>query len=298
MLAKFLIAPLFIAAGVSAHPAQPPTLARRADVSLSQWQSGNYESFWRFKNRYTALGCANQKDTDFYNNCCYPLGASDSLSSRPAECTPSSSSCEAPSPTVSTTTTDTETYTDSGYDDDDDYDESNLPYCVEGQGEYDDAPTYSPDSYTPPADTYTPPADTYTPPADDYTPPAADPTPDNSSNNNNNNSGSTGGDEQTGGFATYFYQNGNPGACGNWNSDSALIAAMEVSRYGPTNVASPLCGRSVHIVNTNNGRSVDVIVADACPTCVNGNSIDLSEGAFKAIADLGEGMVPISWHFN
>jgi hypothetical protein len=36
---------------------------------------------------------------------------------------------------------------------------------------------------------------------------------------------------------------------------------MEISRYGNTGNASPLCGKSVHITNTNNGRSVDVIVA-------------------------------------
>jgi rare lipoprotein A (peptidoglycan hydrolase) len=35
-----------------------------------------------------------------------------------------------------------------------------------------------------------------------------------------------------------------------------------------------------------------VTIADACPTCTNSNSIDLSEGAFKKIAPLDDGIVP------
>ena len=43
---------------------------------------------------------------------------------------------------------------------------------------------------------------------------------------------------------------------------------------------------------TFNAQSVTVTIADVCPTCDNGNSIDLSVGAFKAIAELGDGHVP------
>ena len=39
-------------------------------------------------------------------------------------------------------------------------------------------------------------------------------------------------------------------------------------------------------------QSVTVMIADACPTCVNSNSIDLSMLAFQQIASLPEGMVP------
>lgn len=38
-------------------------------------------------------------------------------------------------------------------------------------------------------------------------------------------------------------------------------------------------------------QSVVVTIADACPTCNNGNSIDLSVAAFKHIATLDEGLV-------
>jgi rare lipoprotein A (peptidoglycan hydrolase) len=53
----------------------------------------------------------------------------------------------------------------------------------------------------------------------------------------------------------------------------------------------------VEIINTNNGQSVVVTIADDCPTCNNGNSIDLSTGAFKQLAAFSEGEVPIKWRF-
>lgn len=101
----------------------------------------------------------------------------------------------------------------------------------------------------------------------------------------------------TGGFATFFYQGGNAGACGTVHSDSDLVAAMDVDLYGDTGRKSSLCGRRVQITNTNNGKSVTVVVADACPTCKNSNSIDLSVGAFNKIATEEQGMVPIKWKY-
>ncbi|KAH0835568.1 RlpA-like double-psi beta-barrel-protein domain-containing protein-containing protein [Lanmaoa asiatica] len=115
----------------------------------------------------------------------------------------------------------------------------------------------------------------------------------------------------TGGFATYYYQNGNAGACGHVNPDSALIGAMgmcsqlpslplsfsstDQARFGTSGSASPLCGKQVQITNTNNGQKVTITIADDCPTCDNANSIDLSVDAFQAISDLSAGCVPISW---
>ncbi|KAJ8522882.1 hypothetical protein ONZ45_g591 [Pleurotus djamor] len=101
----------------------------------------------------------------------------------------------------------------------------------------------------------------------------------------------------TGGYATFYFQHGNAGACGNYNSDDALIAAMDFRRYGDTSRRSPLCGKQVNIVNTQNQKSVVVTVADACPTCDNENSIDLSRGAFAKIADYDQGKVDIKWTF-
>lgn len=113
--------------------------------------------------------------------------------------------------------------------------------------------------------------------------------------------------------ATFFYQNGVAGACGTVHSDSEFIAAIGKSahvnvitffidnfltderRYGNSGARSSLCGKQVQITNTKNGKSVKVTIADDCPTCTNSNSIDLSVGAFNAIATEAEGMVPSAY---
>lgn len=92
--------------------------------------------------------------------------------------------------------------------------------------------------------------------------------------------------------ATFFYQDGNPGACGAVHSDNDFICAIDQDRYGSSGNASPLCGQQVTITNTNNGKSVTVTIADDCPTCDNSNSIDLSVGAFQAIGSLSDGLLP------
>ncbi|KAF9464753.1 RlpA-like double-psi beta-barrel-protein domain-containing protein-containing protein [Collybia nuda] len=97
--------------------------------------------------------------------------------------------------------------------------------------------------------------------------------------------------------ATFFYQNGVAGACGTVHGDGDMIAAIDGNRYGNLGAKSSLCGKRVKVTNPANKKSVVVTIADACPTCKNGNSIDLSEGAFKQIATLDQGMVGITWTF-
>ncbi|KAF6744407.1 RlpA-like double-psi beta-barrel-protein domain-containing protein-containing protein, partial [Ephemerocybe angulata] len=93
--------------------------------------------------------------------------------------------------------------------------------------------------------------------------------------------------------ATFFFQNGNRGACGQFNPDSSLIAALPETRFGyDYSKISPECGKRIKVTNTNNGRSVTVTVADSCPTCVNANSLDLSQGAFDQITSEEDGMIP------
>jgi len=301
MLTTLLVAPLFIAASAVAHPA----VQRRADVSLSQWSSSGLESYWRFKVRYNSLNCASQSGTDFYTNCCSPLGASDSLSDRPAECTPATLTCDgstfssfsAPTPTPdapSSNNDNTNTNTDTNNNYTDVYDESSLPYCEPGQDEYDDE-EYEAASASNNNGASTSP-DTN---ADANTPqPTETGNNDNNNNNNNNNGGGSSGNAVTGGFATYYFQNGNAGACGDFHGDGDMIGAIEQSWYGNLGQKSQYCGRSVRVTNTNNGKYVDIIVADVCPTCTNTQSFDLSQGAFNQIATEAEGMVPISWAFN
>lgn len=99
-------------------------------------------------------------------------------------------------------------------------------------------------------------------------------------------------------YATYFYQNGNAGACGVYNSDSAYIVAIPSSYYGNYGSASSNCGRWINIKRTDTGATVSAQVADVCPTCTTGTSIDLSYGAFTAIASTSEGMVPVEWQWQ
>jgi hypothetical protein len=91
----------------------------------------------------------------------------------------------------------------------------------------------------------------------------------------------------------------------------ASASFIDVQRYGNTGVKSGLCGKQVKIINPANKKassrvpvpelltngmvsiqSVTVVIADACPTCNNGNSIDLSQGAFDQIAQPEQGEVP------
>ncbi|GAA6015917.1 hypothetical protein JCM11491_007112 [Sporobolomyces phaffii] len=100
------------------------------------------------------------------------------------------------------------------------------------------------------------------------------------------------------GQATYFYQGGVAGACGNVNPDSAYIVALDYRLYGDLGKVSKYCGKSLTITNTDNGKSVVATVADACPTCDSKYSLDLSEGAFGAIGAYDTGILPIEWHWN
>ncbi|GAA5913583.1 RlpA-like double-psi beta-barrel domain-containing protein [Sporobolomyces salmoneus] len=100
------------------------------------------------------------------------------------------------------------------------------------------------------------------------------------------------------GQATYFYQNGVAGACGNVNPDSAYIVALDYRLYGDMGKKSKYCGKSLTITNTDNGKSVVATVADACPTCSTQKSLDLSTAAFGAIGDYDTGILPIKWYWN
>merc|ERR1711939_949017 len=83
---------------------------------------------------------------------------------------------------------------------------------------------------------------------------------------------------------------------GDVNDDYSKVVALDTRRFGPT-WKSPDCGRTVKITNTDNGKTVLAKVADACPTCKNYNSLDLSVGAFEAIGHRDTGVLPIKWHF-
>lgn len=94
------------------------------------------------------------------------------------------------------------------------------------------------------------------------------------------------------GQATYFYQGGNAGACGNYNSDSSYVVAIDSAMYN-----GDLCGKKVKITNTATGATVTATVADECPTCASSGSLDLSVAAFQAIGNLNDGVESIKWSY-
>ncbi|KAI5480022.1 expansin family protein [Pseudohyphozyma bogoriensis] len=105
-------------------------------------------------------------------------------------------------------------------------------------------------------------------------------------------SSSSSGSGSFSGTATYFYQNGVAGACGSVNSDSAYIVALDSALYG----SGGYCGKSLTIYA--NGKSVTATVADECPTCSSEYSLDLSVGAFTALASTDAGVAAITWSWN
>ncbi|GAA5910975.1 hypothetical protein JCM5296_005679 [Sporobolomyces johnsonii] len=103
------------------------------------------------------------------------------------------------------------------------------------------------------------------------------------------------GHTYSGGSATFFYQNGVAGNCGQVNSDQAMIVALPTVTYA----GGSHCGQTVTITRVSDGKTINAKVADSCPTCDNNSCLDLSVGAFQALGGtVAEGMFPITWSFN
>jgi hypothetical protein len=271
----------------------------RAPKQPDGWATHFLEPYGQYHRRYLAINCQGQHGTQFFDDCCHPLLATETLeTARPAKCIPTTDETDSePSDASDDSQDDGEVSTP-------DADSTPAPVSLvsNGGGNQDggapqDAPT------------------------DDGSKKGKG-----KGGNNQSSSQSTGGDQPaptdggdggdggssnksptdtvggivgdiTGGFATFYEQEGKAGACGDMHSDDDFIAALDFRRYGNVDQKSDTCGKRVHIVNNNNGKSVDVVVADACPTCENENCIDLSHAAFNSIATPEEGMVPITWSF-
>lgn len=93
-----------------------------------------------------------------------------------------------------------------------------------------------------------------------------------------------------GGVATFFFQNGNAGACGKVHSDEDFIVALFTSVYDN----GKYCGKQVKITNVQSGTSQIATVADECPTCKGASSLDCSKGLADALGittSMGEAQV-------
>ena len=75
------------------------------------------------------------------------------------------------------------------------------------------------------------------------------------------------------GKATFFTPN--QGACGEWNDNNDMIAAVGGELYGSYSKKSSVCGKKVLVTNKANGKSVKVTITDACESC-DKTHIDLS----------------------
>jgi hypothetical protein len=281
----------------------------------STWEHKYLEDYNTYHTRYLALDCQNQHNTTFFDSCCRPLLSTESLSDRPANCTPTAEAVTSASVVANATVTDAAdvaaycsasssvaaTATPAATDADVDAASATATaeatssiaaganFAQGGHGRKGAAST-STSAAAAESTSSTSEEAAYTPTSTSSA--AAEATT----------SASSGGNSGTySGYATFYEQGGNAGACGDYHSDSDNVIAINSNGFwqnynsgGP----SEYCGKSVSITNTKNGKSVTAIVADVCPTCEGSYSIDLSVAAFNAIATEEEGMVPITWGFN
>jgi len=235
------------------------------------------EPYGTYVERYQLFDCEDQHNTTFWDGCCHPLLKDESEDALPESCWANVTDCDEPTTSVHSVTAPITTSV-------------GKPATTSV-----DKPVTT--SVEKPATTSTPKAEPTTSVADPVTTSkphtttthAAAPT---------TSTVSTGGSWISGGFGTYYYQQGNYGACGDKHGDSDLIVAIDHERYGSINAVSSLCGKKVNIVNTENGNTVTALIADVCPTCINGNSLDMSLGTFQALQPkLSVGQLNIKYQF-
>lgn len=101
------------------------------------------------------------------------------------------------------------------------------------------------------------------------------------------------------------YQLGN---CGAQSQDSDFIVALSTAEYNNgahcwqhikvSCRSQPSCNKNslIHLGYLDGGKTIDATVVDSCPGCSQ-YSIDLSPGAFQALASLDAGRIPVTWWY-
>ncbi|MCJ1249826.1 hypothetical protein MMC30_007052 [Trapelia coarctata] len=91
------------------------------------------------------------------------------------------------------------------------------------------------------------------------------------------------------GRGTIYNQFGAYGSCGHIHPDSDFVAAISNTYMHGQGNNSPWCGQRIRATNVGSGdgvggagRSVEVLVADTCPSCGEGD-VDFSQGAWDAL---------------
>ncbi|KAJ6610709.1 RlpA-like double-psi beta-barrel-protein domain-containing protein-containing protein [Mycena sp. CBHHK59/15] len=93
------------------------------------------------------------------------------------------------------------------------------------------------------------------------------------------------------GRATYYTPDGGFGACGAPLQNSDFIVALSEAHYD----GGSHCWQHLNV--EYNGQNIDVTVGDLCPGCST-DGIDLSIGAFSALADTDLGVIEVTWSFK
>ncbi|KAG0025437.1 hypothetical protein BGZ81_007143 [Podila clonocystis] len=97
--------------------------------------------------------------------------------------------------------------------------------------------------------------------------------------------------QQFSGRATWYSDT--TGWCEHSYSQSDMIVAVNESQMGK---GKDMCGKKILLTQKGSNVQVVVTVVDMCPSqyCKSGD-LDLSQGAFKKFADLGKGVLELSW---
>ncbi|OCH95592.1 hypothetical protein OBBRIDRAFT_767414 [Obba rivulosa] len=90
-----------------------------------------------------------------------------------------------------------------------------------------------------------------------------------------------------------FYETG-LGACGQTNTDSDFIVALNTPQYG-NSYPGPNCFRQITI--TANGKTTTATIMDECPGCPY-MGLDMSPGLFSFFADESVGVLTGTWSYN
>ncbi|KAI9301498.1 RlpA-like double-psi beta-barrel-protein domain-containing protein-containing protein [Cunninghamella echinulata] len=98
----------------------------------------------------------------------------------------------------------------------------------------------------------------------------------------------------TGTFFNPSTEGGSMGACGEFESDSAQIVALNAPQYGSLSSKSDWCGKKIQICYS--GKCTTATINDACPECKFGD-LDLTHTVFKDLEkNMDVGVIDITWN--
>jgi len=301
------------------------------------WATGYLENYQVYHERYTAISCENKHGTEFFDLCCHPMLATETLEKNRAACCAPGSKAQCPSTSSSSAAAPVPSAADEEDDedcDDEEDDSGNADVDTGNAGDEDqDAEDCDDDSGNADVDTgdagdedqdaedcddeeegddettshtvarstsstnddatstiHTTPKPITTSTATTHSTAKETTVPETSTK-----TASTSNDNAfiTGGFATWFTQNGVAGACGTKHKDTDFVVAVPTKNYAK----GSNCGRHVLIVDTATGKSAKAVVADECPTCENPQCLDMSVELFKQFTTLGVGEFAIKYQY-